>query len=178
LAGGSAGLLREGKGSTWEGGMRVPAIAWWPGKVKPGVTGEVACAMDVFRTAVALAGAEPPADRVIDGHDLSGLLRGEGKGRDVFFYYRGSQLYAARKGAFKAHFVTRAGYGKDGPTKHDPPLLFHLGHDPGERHDVATAHPDVLADIAGEAERHKAKLVPGKPQLDAVIPPAKKADGP
>ena len=169
LVGGSAGLLREGKGSTWEGGMRVPAIAWWPGTVKPGVTGEVACAMDLFTTGLALAGVEVPGDRVVDGRDLGGLLRGGGTGRDVFFFYRGARLYAARKGPFKAHFVTRPGYGKDGPTAHDPPLLFHLGQDPGEQHDVAKAHPGVLADIADEVRRHRATLVPGEPQLEAVI---------
>ena len=56
--GGSAGLLRGGKGSTWEGGMRVPGIAWWPGKIRPGsVEMGMACTMDVFTTAVRLAGA-------------------------------------------------------------------------------------------------------------------------
>src|SRR5206468_4624480 len=66
LAGGSAGLLREGKGSTWEGGMREPGIAWWPGKIKPGgVTRELACSMDLFNTCLALGRAAMPGDRPI-----------------------------------------------------------------------------------------------------------------
>ena len=151
-AGGSAGLLRDGKGSTWEGGMREPGIAWWPGRVPAGVvTHELACTMDLFTTCLKLAGAAVPQDRPIDGLDLAPLLFGSGPSpREVFFYYRGTQLYAARKGPFKAHFITQSGYGPDKPVKHDPPLLYHLGHDPSERIDVSGAHPDVLVDIANE----------------------------
>src|SRR5690606_22325783 len=73
--GGSAGLLREGKGCTWDGGMRVPAIAWWPGRIAPnGTTSELATTMDLFATSLALAGAPLPADRPIDGVDLRPLL--------------------------------------------------------------------------------------------------------
>ena len=170
-AGGSAGLLREGKGSTWDGGMREPGIAWWPGRVPAGVvTHELACTMDLFTTSLRLAGAEVPKDRVIDGEDMTPLLFGTGPSqREVFFYYRGSQLYAARMGSLKAHFITRPGYGPEAPVKHDPPLLFHLGHDPSERFDVAQKHPDVLAAIAKEVERHRATVVPVKSQLEATV---------
>src|SRR3954470_10124215 len=75
--GGSAGLLREGKGSTWEGGMREPAIAWWPSKIPAGsVTKELASTMDLFTTAAKLASADVPTDRIIDGVDLRPLLFG------------------------------------------------------------------------------------------------------
>ncbi len=170
-AGGSAGPLREGKGSTWEGGMREPAIAWWPGRIGKGViTHELACTMDLFTTALRLAEAEIPADRVIDGVDMAPVLFGTGPSkREVFFYYRGTQLYAARKGPFKAHFMTRSGYGADKAIVHDPPLLYDLGHDPGERFDVASAHPDVLADIAAETEHHQATVKPAKNQLEDPV---------
>jgi arylsulfatase A-like enzyme len=106
-AGGSAAGLREGKGSTWEGGMREPAIAWWPGRVRKAViTSELACAMDLFATALKLAGATLPDDRVIDGVDMSPLLfNAQASQRDVFFYYRGTQLYAARKGPFNGSSI-------------------------------------------------------------------------
>ena len=170
-AGGSAGLLREGKGSTWEGGMREPGIAWWPSRIKPGaVTHELASTMDLFATALALAGAEVPTDRAIDGVDMSPILLGEGPSRrDVFFYYRGATLYAARKGPFKAHFITQGAYGAAGPEKHDPPLLFHLAHDPAERFNVAAAHPEVIADVAEEVERHRATIVPVKSQFEETM---------
>ena len=77
--GGSAGLLREGKGSTWEGGMREPALFWWPGKILPGVVRQMGSTLDVLPTVARLAGAAVPSDRPIDGYDLSGVLFGEGK---------------------------------------------------------------------------------------------------
>jgi arylsulfatase A-like enzyme len=170
-AGGSAGPLREGKGSTWEGGMREPAIAWWPGRIEAGVvTHELACAMDLFATSLKLAGAPLPADRVIDGLDLAPLLFGSGPNpRAAFCYYRGTQLYALRKGTFKAHFITRSAYGPDAPVPHDPPLLYDLGHDPGERFNVAARHPELLADIAKEAERQRASVIPVKCQLEQAV---------
>jgi arylsulfatase A-like enzyme len=170
LAGGSAGPLFEGKGSTWEGGMREPAIAWWPGKIKPGTTThELACSMDLFSTCLNLAGAPIPADRIIDGLDLAPILFGSGPGpRETLIYYRGDELFAIRKGPFKAHFQTAPGYSAPGTPmvfdKHDPPLLFHLAHDPGEKIDIAKDHPEIIADLQREIEKHRATLVPGKPQ--------------
>ncbi|MBI3192355.1 MAG: sulfatase-like hydrolase/transferase, partial [Pedosphaera parvula] len=170
--GGSAGLLREGKGSTWEGGMREPGIAWWPGRIKAGaVTGELASTMDLYTTCLTLAGVPVPQDRVVDGVDMAPILFHNGRSnRDVYFYYRGTQLYAVRKGPYKAHYLTRSAYGKDPVVKHDPPALYHLGHDPSEQFDVSKDHPEVLADIAREVARHQAKLVPGKPQLEEILP--------
>ena len=170
-AGGSAGLLREGKGSTWEGGMREPAIAWWPGRIQAGrVNRELACTLDLFTTCLKLAGTSAPTDRIIDGVDMTSLLFGRGPGqREVFFYYRGAQLYAVRQGPFKAHYLTQSAYGPDRPEKHDPPMLFNLAHDPSERFNVATNHPAALADIAKAVEEHRAQLVPAKSQLVEVI---------
>ena len=108
--------------------MRVPGIAWWPGKIGPGrVQHEFATHMDLFTTAMRLAGAEMPRDRDIDGVDIAPLLFGEGKvSRDAFFYYRGAQLYAARLGSWKANFITRPGYGPEKPRTNSPPLLFQV----------------------------------------------------
>lgn len=83
--GGSAGLLRCGKGTTWEGGVRVPAIARWLGKIPHGRTTQLGSHLDLFPTVMKLAGGRLPADRKIDGKDVSRLLlrkttkvRGEG----------------------------------------------------------------------------------------------------
>jgi arylsulfatase A-like enzyme len=167
--GGSAGLLREGKGSTWEGGMRVPGIAWWPGKVGPGaVSAALGSTLDLLPTILRLAGIEPPADRAIDGRSLLPVLLGTGPPeRDTVHYYRGSRLMAVRKGPWKAHFITQPGYGGEGPKEHDPPLLFHLGRDPSERYDVAREHPNVVADILEEARRHRAGVKPARSLLEA-----------
>jgi len=165
--GGSAGLLREGKGCTWEGGMREPAVCWWPGKIKPSVVGDIGSTMDLFTTVLKLAGAAVPTDRVIDGVDLRPVLFGTGPcPRKVMFYYRGTKLYAVRKGPYKAHFFTKPAYGRNiKETKHDPPLLYHLGHDPSEKFDLSREHPEIIDDIRKEVKQHLAKLVPGEDQL-------------
>jgi len=164
--GGSAGLLREGKGCTFEGGMREPCIMWWPGTIKPTVIREMGCTMDLFTTVVKLAGGGVPSDRIIDGLDLSPVLFATGPSpRSAVFFYRGRQLYAVRKGPYKAHFITQSAYGNDKPVKHDPPLLYHLGRDPSEQYDVAKDHPDVIADIRKEVAEHQRTLVPGEDQL-------------
>jgi arylsulfatase A-like enzyme len=167
--GGSAGLLREGKGSTWEGGMRVPGIAWWPGKIGSGaVSAALGSTLDLFPTILRLAGAEPPADRTIDGKSLLPALLGTGPPeRETVHYYRGSRLMAVRKGPWKAHFITQPGYGPEGPKEHDPPLLFHLEHDPSEKYDVAAQHPDVIAGLREEARRQQAACVPARSLLEA-----------
>jgi arylsulfatase A len=164
--GGSAGLLRDGKGSTWEGGMRVPGIAWMPGRIKPGVTTQLATALDFFPTALGLAGVKPPANVALDGLDLAPLLFGaQPLPERPFFYYRGDQLFACRWGEWKAHFKTQDGYGQPKPEIHEPPVLFHLGRDPSEKRNVAAAHADVLARIQEAVQAHQSTIVPGIPQL-------------
>ena len=108
--------------------------------------------------------------RVVDGVDLSPILfEGAKRVRDAYFFYRGEQLYAVRLGPWKAHYITRPAYGRGQPEKHDPPVLYHLGHDPSEKHDLAKEHPGVLEEIAKEVANHNAKLKRGKNQLDLII---------
>jgi arylsulfatase A-like enzyme len=158
--GGSAGLLREGKGSTWEGGMRVPGIAWWPGKIQSwSVCQDVACTMDLFTTFAKLGGAQVPQDREIDGKDITPLLFGGGKvEREVFCYYRGQQLYAARVGPWKAHFITRSSYGPDQPVTHEVPELYNLEEDPSEVRNIADKHPEMIAQIKAAVEKHRTSV--------------------
>lgn len=168
--GGSAGLLRGGKGSTWEGGMREPTLAWWPGQIRPGsVCRDVASTMDLFATCHALAGIEVPSDRVLDSHDLTPVLRGKGSSsRRVLLYYRAYQLMAIRKGPWKMHLMTQDAYGPGAREAkvHDPPLLFHLGVDPGETRNVAHQHSEVLDELLQEVEIHKKNLEPAESQLE------------
>ena len=170
--GGSPGPLREGKGTTWEGGVRTPAIFWWPGTIRPSVITDVGSAMDLFVTAASFAGAVPPSDRVIDGVDLRARLVGSGPSpRRVLFYYWDDEIRAVRKGVYKAHFITSGAYGEGGSRQtHDPPLLFNLAEDPGERHDVAAMHPDIVADLLREVEAHRRDMVAGRPLFDELLP--------
>jgi len=167
LNGGSAGLLRAGKGSTWEGGMREPGIFWGPGQIKPGLITEVGSTMDLFATFSKMAGVALPEDRILDSHDLSPtLFDQEETTRKSILYYRGTEIYAARLGDFKAHFITQGVYGQFGPREeHDPPLLYNLSHDPSEQFDIADKHPDILKQIDLLIAEHKSNLVVGKDQL-------------
>jgi arylsulfatase A len=163
---GSAGPLRGAKGATFEGGMRVPTLFRWPGHVVPAVVTDMGAAMDLLPTVCTLVKATPPRDRVLDGHDLSGvLLRGEPSPRQDVIYYRGPKIYALRHGPYKAHFFTKSEYGPDPEVAHDPPLLFNLDEDPGEHFDVAARHPDVIAAIRRIAAEHTRTLAPVENQL-------------
>jgi arylsulfatase A len=167
LQGGSAGLLREGKGSTWEGGMRVPCLAWWPGTIAPGrIALNVASELDLFPTCLDLAGAKIPGDRPYDGVSLVPVLRGTGQSsRTDIFYYHATELFAVRRGPWKLHLKTiNPAAGEEKPKVHRPPLLFNLTHDPSERVNLAVRHPDVIEQLLKDIEKHRQDVRPGKPQ--------------
>ncbi|HEX7168647.1 MAG TPA: sulfatase [Acidimicrobiales bacterium] len=137
--GGSNAPLRGTKGTTWEGGQRVPCIARWPGRIEPGqVVNEVATAMDFYPTLAALAGAEVPSDRTIDGRDIRPLLfeRGAASPHEAFLYYWMNDLEAVRAGRWKLH-VARRGE----PVRE----LYDLVADRGETTNVVDAHDDLAA---------------------------------
>ena len=97
--GGSAGPLRDGKATTWEGGVRVPGIFWAPGRIRPGVVSEPGAHLDLLPTIAALTGTSVPSDRPLDGLDLSPtLLRGQPSPRQSFAYWRDDELMAFRLG--------------------------------------------------------------------------------
>ena len=171
--GGSAGPLKDGKGTTWEGGMREPTIAWWPGTIPAGtVSAELGTTMDIYVTSIAVAGGELPEDRVVDGVDLSASLTGTGASpRDEVPYYRGTRLMALRRGPWKAHFMTQESYtGNNKLLEHDTPLLYNLEVDPGEQWDVAAEHPEVVAAILEAAAAHQATVEPVPSQLEIPLP--------
>lgn len=167
--GGSAGLLREGKGSTFEGGMREPTIFWWPGKVAPRVQRELGATMDLLPTFCALADVPLPKDRILDGYDISPLLLGkaEKSPRDAIYYWRSEELYAIRVGPWKAHFITEGCYGI-GPKRqtHATPELYQLEQDPSEKFNVAALHPDVIERLKKRAEAHIQSIAPVENQLN------------
>ena len=168
--GGSSGPLKDGKGSTWEGGMRVPGIAWWPGKIKPGTTDNVATMLDLYPTMAKLAGAELPASRPLDGTDLSPLLlQGQSVDRGLFCYYRGERLFAARLGDWKIHFITQGSYGDPKAVTHEQPLLFNLARDSAEAHEVSAQYPEVVRRLTEAVAEHRKGVVPVRSQLIDVV---------
>ena len=169
VQGGSAGPLRDGKGTTWEGGMREPCIVWSPGNVQPAVITDLGTTMDLFTTFSQLAGVPIPEDRIIDGLDLSPVFfEGGASPRKEVYYYRGDELYAVRLGEYKAHFVTEGAYTATTVERHDPPLLYNVNLDPAETFDVSADHPEVVEAIRRVVTEHQAKLVKGDDQLKDV----------
>lgn len=172
---GSAGPFREGKGTTWEGGVRVPFLARWPGVISPGrVSGALAANLDILPTVVEATGAALPK-LCIDGQSFLPLLRGESNSaRKTFaYYYAGDKPEAFRKGRWKLHLPHASrSYegekpGRDGEagpthTAQVPLALYDLEQDPGERTDVATAHPEIVADLSALAEASHRELVKGR----------------
>ena len=149
--GGSAGPLREGKQFTFEGGVRVPTVAMWKGKIQPGqVYEDLATQMDWFPTFCNLVGAEIPQDREIDGKDLSTVLFENGRREeDTFLYYMLSSQEAYREGDWK---IKRPYQGFAGTRTmkqvdaHDT-LLFNLKTDPGETTNLMKENPEKTAQM-------------------------------
>jgi uncharacterized sulfatase len=170
--GGDAGPLRNGKGTTWEGGMRVPGVVWWPNTIQPAVSHEIVSTLDLLPTFAALAGADRIEDRPIDGFDLSPFLRGEGANpRRTLFYYRGEELFAVRDGRYKVHYRTASAFGIPDGEPTPGPQLYDLQVDPGERFDISADHPEVLERMSAIVARHKETMTFGKNQLARSRPP-------
>jgi arylsulfatase A len=179
--GSSNGPLRGSKGSTFEGGIRTPTIAWWPGHVPAGTsTAAITSMMDILPTLAGRAGAKVPADRRIDGVDQWPVLSGEAgekPPRDHFFYFRGLALEAVRSGPWKLRLVP-AGQGANAAQRAEPfqPQLYNLEDDLGEMTDVAAKHPDVVERLTAVAATMKNDL--GWTELGPGCRPLGRVDNP
>jgi arylsulfatase A-like enzyme len=161
---GTAGPLRGAKGSTWEGGVRVPTLAWWPGRIPAGTSCDaVAGTIDLLPTCVAVAGGTVPATPVIDGKDISPLLLGTAttSPREAHYYFNGYVLQAVRQGPWKLAIKPQSeamGAKPKADAAGDAPRLYHLEEDVGERTDVAAKHPEVVARLLALANRMEAEI--------------------
>jgi arylsulfatase A len=168
---GSAGPLREGKGTAFEGGVRVPFIARWPKQIPAGtVCKEVATTMDVLPTTAALAGTENPNDVRLDGKNIWPLMsaaKGAKSPHEVFYYYWTRELHAVRSGKWKLHFPHRytqpSPPGKGGQpgkasTGETGIELYDLETDIGEKVNVAAQNPDIVKRLEAHAERARRDL--------------------
>ena len=166
---GVAGPLRGEKGTSWEGGFRVPGIFSWPGTIAPGEVDEMGANLDLHATFASLTNPMSGQNKTLQdakqqaGYqslDLSGvLLRGEASPRSDW-YFSGSGI-AYRNGDFKIHLSTKKRSSnpdtrkREAIAKHDPPLLFDLSKDVGESNNIADAHPDVVARLLSEMNAMK-----------------------
>ncbi|WP_044200282.1 sulfatase family protein [Dyadobacter tibetensis] len=170
---GSTGGFREGKGTSFEGGQRVPCIMRWPGVVPAGlVSNKLLAAMDILPTVAKLTGAPMPKNK-IDGVDFVQLLKGDQTQtprEEFLYYYRRNSLEAVRKGDWKLVFehpgrsYEGQAPGKDGMPGHAPEnhlfpkALYHLTRDPGERYDVLEQNPEVVKELEKIAEKARIDL--------------------
>ena len=152
VAWGSSGPLREGKGSTWEGGVRVPCIVRWPGRVPAGrENGAIFSTMDFMPTFANLAGYKVPKDRIIDGVDQTALLLGESEkgARDHIYYLCRNKLHGVRKGKWKLLVANRENYYnyvKDRGTNETE--LYDLESDVGEKNNLAKERPEIVSEMS------------------------------
>ena len=162
--GGSNAPLRGFKGSTMEGGQRVPAIAWWPGQIPAGsTTDEVTSTMDLLPTFAGFAGGTIPTDRILDGFDIRPLLLGETHARSpyqTFFYYYKDQLQAVREGNWKLHLPLESKYTQIHRHAVAPSgmLLIDLSNDISENTNLAKQHPEVVDRLMAIADSARADL--------------------
>ncbi|XP_050692184.1 arylsulfatase A-like [Eriocheir sinensis] len=173
--GGCAGMLRCGKGTTWEGGVRVPMFVHWPHPlIAPGRSNGLVSALDLLPTLASLVGLDT-SGLTLDGTDISPLLWNPlaPSPRQYMPIYPESPApsigpLAVTNGTYKAHFYTKGSalsdpdnYDQMCPethplTQHDPPLLFHIHRDPGERYDLSgdSQYSDVISDLTAWREEH------------------------
>ena len=163
---GVATPLRGAKGTTWEGGVRVPTIAWWPGSVPEGaVCKTVAGTIDLLPTFVTLAGGTVPGTPVIDGRDISGLLLGKTTAapREAQYGFNEGKLETVRQGPWKLALVPQPERDRNNPNDVPEdakvnPRLYNLDDDIGERVNVAGRHPDIVARLKTLADAMAAEL--------------------
>jgi len=151
---GSAGPLRGSKGTSWEGGTRVPFLARWPGRIPAGAaSADLAKTLDILPTIAGIAGAPMPVGRVIDGQDIRAFLEGKGPSPDEWFFYynSGGRLEGVRDRRWKLHLTF--------PEKGEPVTeLFDLLVDPSERWDVAADHADIVARLNARMKQFAAEV--------------------
>ncbi|NND05487.1 MAG: sulfatase [Saprospiraceae bacterium] len=163
--GGSAGPLRAGKGTNFEGGQRVPTIFWGPSYVKHAVIDEMGSTLDLMHTFATLAGVAIPSDRKMDSYDLSGLLK-NGMGtspRKEFFYWNRGELHAARKGPWKIHLKQREPVSYGNEVILDQPELYHVEFDISEKHEIAQHYPEKIKELLELCDVHQADMADALP---------------
>ncbi len=170
---GSAGPLREGKGTMWEGGYREPCVMWWPGKIPADTKcDEFACTIDLLPTVAHLIGGKVPTDRIIDGKNIWPLMSGEAgvqSPHEAFWCYYTNELRAVRDRQWKLVFphAYRSLNGRPGGRDGRPQpyeqmqtelALYDLKSDPGETTDVKADHPEIVERLQNEAEKARSAL--------------------
>jgi arylsulfatase A len=174
VEGGSAGPLRQGKGTTFEGGQRVPTVAYWPGKIKPGtIYDDLATHLDFYPTIISLTGSQKTqTKKPLDGEDISPVLFGTGKRKgDEFAYYSNGIIEAYRKGDWKIRLPQKdVKIGNATIVPSADTLLFNLKTDIGEQNNLLKSNPAKAKELLASLETYKKKIGDTPPPLVQRMP--------
>jgi arylsulfatase A-like enzyme len=175
IDGGSSGLLRGNKGSVYEGGFRVPAIAWMPGSVPQGVTSNVICsALDLLPTFMSIAGVKNYENQGLDGLDISNSFFNNEPVRSDIQYYRQDTLVALRHNEWKI-YIKDPNPWNDEFTNNDLPLLYNVDHDPSEKYNIKDEHKAVADDLIKLSEQYVQNTFIAPSEYDSILPEFQKA---
>ena len=169
INGGSSGLLKGNKGSVYEGGYRVPAIAWMPGRIPEVTTTALASTLDFFPTLVSLAGGEYEK-KSLDGVDIRKTFFENSNVRTDIHYYRQDTLIALRHKEWKM-YIKDPNPWDDGPTQKDMPLLYNIDHDPSEKYDIAKDNQKIVSMLEDLSLDHIQSIRKIPSQYEEILPP-------
>ncbi len=168
IDGGSSGLLKGNKGSVYEGGYRVPAIAWMPGRIPEITTTALASTLDFFPTLVSLAGGEYDK-KSLDGVDISKTFFDNIDVRLDVHYYRQDTLIALRHKEWKM-YIKDPNPWDDGPTQKDMPLLYNVEQDPSEKYDIAKSNQKIISMLEDISLDHIQSIKKTPSQYEQILP--------
>ena len=168
--GGSSGLLKGSKGSVYEGGYRVPAIAWMPGRIDEGIVSTaLASTLDLYPTFLAMTGGRNHSEKELDGVNIVDTFFKNEPIREVIHYYRQDTLIGVRYKQWKMYIKDPNPWDNDS-AQDALPLLYNIEHDPSEKYNVARDNSDIVDQIFSISDKH-VKEVPRKPtQYDDILP--------
>ena len=168
--GGSSGLLKGNKGSVYEGGYRVPAIAWMPGTIKKGtVSTALASTLDLYPTIIAMTGNEISNQEELDGLNIKNTFFKNEPIRHDIHYYRQDTLIGIRHKQWKM-YIKDPNPWNDDLTKKDMPVLYNIEHDPSEKYDVTSKNSDIVNRIVTLSKEHIQKVTKMPSQYEAILP--------
>ena len=168
--GGSSGLLKGNKGSVYEGGYRVPAIAWMPGTIKKGaVSSALASTLDLYPTLIAMTGNEISSQRELDGLNIKNTFFNSEPLRHEIHYYRQDTLIGIRHKQWKM-YIKDPNPWDDGFTQKDMPLLYNIEHDPSEKYNIAKENSEIIKLLNDLATEHIQSVLKTPSQYDEILP--------
>ena len=175
IDGGSSGLLKGNKGSVYEGGYRVPAIAWMPGSIDQGIISQsLASTLDLYPTMLAMTGNEKFQTEELDGMDISNTFFNNTPIREDIHYYRQDTLVGIRHNEWKMYINDPNPWDDELPQK-DMPALYHIEHDPSEKYNIAKNNPEIVKKMKDLFNKHILSIPKMPSKYGKILPSYKKA---